>query len=128
MGMPGFDGLPGLEGEPGEDGLPGRAGPDGVRGPVGQEGFQGEEGLDGPPGLTGPRGDDAAPGPAPRSRGFHFARHSQTEIIPGCPRGTVKMWDGFSLLHIMGNSHPWAQDLGTFLVSSNKKKKPYFHI
>lgn len=33
-------------------------------------------------------------------------------MIPQCPKNTVKMWDGFSLLHIMGNGHPYGQDLG----------------
>lgn len=61
------------------------------------------------PGVPGP---PAPPGPAPGNRGFHFAKHSQTEMIPLCPKGSIKMWDGFSLLHIMGNSHAFAQDLG----------------
>lgn len=33
-------------------------------------------------------------------------------MIPICPQNTVKLWDGFSLLHIMGNGKPYAQDLG----------------
>lgn len=114
MGMPGLDGLPGLEGERGDDGEVGPAGPDGEDGRPGRQGAPGSVGRQGPPGFTGLPGDDALPGPGPRSRGFHFARHSQTEMIPQCPRGTTKLWDGFSLLHIMGNGHPWAQDLGKF--------------
>lgn len=119
MGMPGFDGLPGLEGERGTDGYPGSAGPDGEDGQPGPEGSRGNIGRQGAPGFAGVRGDDAPSGPGPRSRGFNFARHSQTEMIPQCPRGSSLMWDGFSLLHIMGNGHPWAQDLGNYLTKNN---------
>lgn len=78
-------------------------------------------GYPGLPGLVGPKGRPGAPGspgpdapraPGPKSRGFFFTRHSQHEYIPVCPPGTVKMWDGFSLLHIMGNSKAHGQDLG----------------
>lgn len=40
-------------------------------------------------------------------------------MIPTCPKSTVKLWDGFSLLHIMGNGHPHGQDLG------EKEGKPF---
>ncbi|TGZ48670.1 hypothetical protein DBV15_12111, partial [Temnothorax longispinosus] len=62
--------------------------------------------------FCGAPGIPAANGIGPRNRGFYFARHSQTEMIPICPRNTVKIWEGFSLLHTMGNGRPYAQDLG----------------
>ena len=31
---------------------------------------------------------------------------------PLCPRGTALMWEGYSLLHILGNGHSQGQDLG----------------
>lgn len=64
---------------------------------------------------SGFRGAPGAPAPngiGPRDRGFYFARHSQTEMIPICPKNTVKLWEGFSLLHTMGNGRPYTQDLG----------------
>ena len=64
-------------------------------------------------GSPGVPGIPAPPGPGPRNRGFFFARHSQSAMIPLCPKNTVKLWDGFSLLHIMGNGYAHAQDLGT---------------
>lgn len=63
-------------------------------------------------GYRGASGIPAAPGPKPGNRGFYFARHSQSAMIPICPKNTIKLWDGFSLLHIMGNSYAHAQDLG----------------
>lgn len=33
-------------------------------------------------------------------------------MIPMCPKNTVRLWEGFSLLHIMGNGYAHAQDLG----------------
>ena len=67
-------------------------------------------------GFPGSRGDPAPPGPPPKSRGFFFTRHSQTEQKPACPRGTVRLWDGFSLLHFMGNAKAHGQDLGIYSV------------
>ena len=29
-----------------------------------------------------------------------------------CPEGTALMWEGYSLLHILGNGHSQGQDLG----------------
>ena len=65
-------------------------------------------------GFPGSRGDPAPPGPPPKSRGFFFTRHSQTVQTPACPRGTVRLWDGFSLLHFLGNAKAHGQDLGTY--------------
>ena len=46
------------------------------------------------------------------SRGFFFARHSQSEYEPSCPQNTSLLWTGYSLLHITGNDHSYGQDLG----------------
>lgn len=112
IGDPGEDGLPGRAGPlgmPGFPGLPGLDGPDGERGPTGRDGLHGAQGFQGFPGLPG---EPAPPGPAPPNRGFYFTRHSQTEKLPQCPKNTVKLWDGFSLLHVMGNGFAHSQDLG----------------
>lgn len=62
----------------------------------------------------------APPGPGPQNRGFLFARHSQTAMIPLCPKDTIKIWDGFSLLHVMGNGFAHSQDLGKLKSFINK--------
>lgn len=126
-GFEGFNGLRGDQGFPGQQGFDGRPGKIGIdgdmgpQGPSGSLGYPGEKGLPGLPGRAGSRGpqgshgirgEDAPRPPPPKSRGFFFARHSQHEFIPVCPRGTIKMWDGFSLLNIMGNSKSHGQDLG----------------
>ncbi|CAG2060138.1 unnamed protein product, partial [Timema podura] len=112
MGKPGLDGFPGIRGE---DGIQGRRGLPGFIGPPGPSGFPGRDGPPGPKGLRGYpgiKGLSAGPAPGPRSRGFFFTKHSQTEITPTCPKNTVRMWDGYSLLHFMGNAKAHGQDLG----------------
>lgn len=85
-------------------------------------------------GFPGFRGDPAPPGPPPKSRGFFFTRHSQTVQTPACPRGTLRLWDGFSLLHFLGNAKAHGQDLGMyhlfFWYYNNKfiMKLEYFDI
>jgi len=44
--------------------------------------------------------------------GFPFAKHGQNSERVLCPAGTVKMWDGYSLLHTVGNQYTHTQDLG----------------
>lgn len=112
IGTPGFDGPPGL---PGDFGPPGYRGPPGPMGRPGNNGRYGEDGQDGSvgrPGVPGSRGDDAPPAPAKRSKGFFFTIHSQNEFNPKCPSATTRMWDGYSLLHFMGDSKAHGQDLG----------------
>ncbi|GLH15324.1 Putative collagens type iv and type xiii, partial [Gryllus bimaculatus] len=112
MGKPGRDGLRGMEGFPG---AAGRRGLPGAPGPKGQAGFPGRDGGVGPKGILGipgMPGEPAPPGPEPKSRGFFFTRHSQTRQSPACPRGTIRMWDGYSLLHFVGNAKAHGQDLG----------------
>jgi len=72
-------------------------------GPVGPPGSPGSPGID---------GRDAPPGPPPKPRGFFFTFHSQIARAPDCPKGTLSLWEGYSLLHIMGNSKDHGQDLG----------------
>jgi integrin beta 8 len=66
----------------------------------------GIDGIDGDQGPPGPRGKAA-------KLGIVFARHAQTYNAPVCPRGTVKLWEGYSLLHTVGNNYHYAQDLGS---------------
>lgn len=108
-GLPGERGSPGLLGDSGNDGLPGFSGPPGS---VGDRGYPGLQGMKGDRGRPGFPGSPAPPGPGPKSRGFFFTRHSQSERIPVCPRGSEPMWTGYSLLHVMGNAKAHGQDLG----------------
>ncbi|MPC43199.1 Collagen alpha-1(IV) chain [Portunus trituberculatus] len=64
------------------------------------------------PGPHGDAGEPAPPGPPPRPRGYLITRHSQEVNTPYCPEGTTTMWDGYSLLHVMGNHRAHGQDLG----------------
>lgn len=112
MGKPGGYGAPGLPGDEGESGRPGYPGPKGLRGMRGTPGRSGQDGLKGAQGYPGLPGESAPPGPAPKSRGFFFTRHSQTDMEPDCPAGTSRMWAGYSLLHFMGDEKAHGQDLG----------------
>lgn len=106
MGHPGargFEGIVGIEGFQGDIGLKGERG---LQGPPGSNG------LDGRPGMKG-IGGDAAPSPSrAKSRGFVFARHSQSIEPPECPPNTNKMWEGYSLASVIGSSRASGQDLG----------------
>ena len=48
------------------------------------------------------------PGPS----AYIIARHSQSDRIPACPSGSVKLWDGYSLLHTEDDGRAITQDLG----------------
>lgn len=63
-------------------------------------------------GQPGAPGIPALPSNPPPHRGHFFTYHSQTEIVPSCPKNTVQLWSGYSLLHIMGNKNAHGQDLG----------------
>jgi integrin beta 8 len=65
--------------------------------------------------MPGTDGDQGAEGPRGRAKnlGIVFTRHSQQNSAPSCPRGTVSLWTGYSLLHTVGNNYHYAQDLGS---------------
>lgn len=50
------------------------------------------------------------------SRGFAYARHSQTTEVPDCPPGSSLLWSGYSLLYVQGNGRASGQDLGLFVM------------
>lgn len=101
-----------MEGEIGLIGLEGPRGPAGLRGEIG---LVGTPGIDGRPGSSGPKGDAGQPcSPAPDYlTGNLLVRHSQTEKIPQCESGHIKIWDGYSLLYVDGNDFPHNQDLSS---------------
>jgi collagen type IV alpha len=117
-GAPGEPGLIGLQGERGETGEIGIIGLDGPRGPPGlrgEIGLAGPPGRDGIPGLQGPRGNPGAPCSTSPDylTGILLVKHSQSEEIPQCEAGHVKIWDGYSLMYVDGNDYPANQDLGS---------------
>ncbi|XP_063370277.1 collagen alpha-2(IV) chain-like [Cydia amplana] len=111
MGPPGAPGLIGFPGLPGEPGIAGPVGPPGARGLIGLPGWPGKPGVEGPMGLpgdigfTGLKGEKGEPGlPVPLmftekqiSSGVLLVKHSQTQVIPSCDAGHVKLWEGYSL-------------------------------
>jgi collagen type IV alpha len=133
IGLKGMTGLPGSKGDRGQKGEPGMIGFQGERGEVGSIGLVGAPGPRGPPGLrgeiglSGQPGIDGRPGPAgPKGEaglpcsaaadyltGILLVKHSQTEEVPQCDAGHIKMWDGYSLLYVDGNDYPHNQDLGS---------------
>ena len=44
--------------------------------------------------------------------GSMLVRHSQSSSLPVCGDGEIKLWDGYSMLHIEGNGRAHHQDLG----------------
>ncbi|XP_077862511.1 collagen alpha-2(IV) chain-like [Saccoglossus kowalevskii] len=109
-GPPGIRGFPGEKGNLGPRGGQGFNGLPGDPGPKGNQGFQGPVG---PPGIPGNDGPPGSPGVGGSAAGFFITRHSQTVQIPQCPRNTVRMWEGYSLLYVQGNERSHGQDLGT---------------
>merc|ERR1712159_418336 len=105
-GPAGPTGEPGARGNDGSPGRRGRCGPPGAKGPAGSPGFAGMPGRDGAEGSPGARGKA-------KDLGIVFTKHSQSARAPGCPRGTVNLWSGYSLLHTVGNNYHFAQDLGS---------------
>lgn len=97
MGAPGSPGRPGLEGPIGPPGLPGLTGPAGLPGPKGEPGAQCEQAADY---LTG----------------ILLVRHSQSQTVPVCEPGHIKLWEGYSLLYTDGDERAHSQDLGNELV------------
>lgn len=97
----------------GLQGIIGIQGPEGFKGERGEQGIPGRGGLHGLRGLRGDRGDPAPAAPPPKSRGFIYAKHSQSVAIPNCPINTDKLWDGYSFINVVGNSRSVGQDLGS---------------
>lgn len=97
----------------GLQGIIGIQGPEGYKGERGEMGIPGRGGLHGLRGLRGDRGDPAPAAPPPKSRGFIYAKHSQSVAIPNCPINTDKLWDGYSFINVVGNSRSVGQDLGS---------------
>ncbi|XP_048000641.1 collagen alpha-2(IV) chain-like [Leguminivora glycinivorella] len=111
-GVPGLQGYPGLKGErgddgpmgpPGKPGLPGLDGYPGMPGPKGERGEMGPIGAMGEPGFTGQKGQKgesaSQAGITERhiSSGVLLVKHSQTQDVPSCNAGHVKLWEGYSL-------------------------------
>ena len=44
--------------------------------------------------------------------GTLLVRHSQSNTIPQCEPGHIKLWEGYSLLYVEGNEKAHSQDLG----------------
>ena len=76
-----------------------------IRGPEGLPGFPGAKGEKGMIGMNG------LPGPS----AYIIARHSQSDRMPSCPQGGIKMWDGYSLLKTEYAEGVNSQDLGKLL-------------
>ena len=70
-----------------------------IEGPPGRDG---EKGMPGMAGLSGPSA-------------YIIARHSQSDRIPACPSGSIKLWDGYSLLHTEDDGRTTSQDLGNYI-------------
>ena len=75
--------------------------------------LQGDRGLFGPPGVPGKECQEER-----FSTGILIVRHSQTSLVPQCPRGQTRLWDGYSLLYVEGNERSHHQDLGGCEVHS----------
>lgn len=112
-GPPGFPGSPGLKGAAGFPGAPGQPGLPGLAGPVGPPGLPG---LQGPSGIPGPRGEPGATcEQAPDYlTGILLVRHSQSQNVPVCEPGHIKLWEGYSLLYTDGDERAHSQDLGKY--------------
>lgn len=72
---------------------------------VAPPGMKGEPGQRGEKGMVGMAG---LPGPS----AYIMARHSQSSIRPRCPDGSVRLWDGYSLLYTEEDKNSANQDLG----------------
>lgn len=117
-GLPGPPGLPGVDGRPGPPGLSGPIGPLGAPGVPGPLGAPGTPGLQGPVGVPGPPGEPGQPcETAPDYlTGILLVKHSQSQSVPTCSPGHIKLWDGYSLLYTDGDERAHSQDLGKYTV------------
>ncbi|KAG2464160.1 CO4A6 protein, partial [Polypterus senegalus] len=122
-GLCGQIGFPGMSGQPGQQGFKGYHGNRGMTGRNGQPGQPGPVGNSGPPGIRGVPGVEGLPGkmgsvglPGNVARGFNIGytlvKHSQSDLVPPCPLGMKKLWEGYSLLYVEGQEKAHNQDLG----------------
>lgn len=63
------------------------------------------------PGKQGPRGPAGLPA-RDSGIGYTLVKHSQSSLVPMCPQGMGKLWDGYSLLYVEGQEKAHNQDLG----------------
>ena len=116
-GLPGSSGrpIPSLTGPPGDPGCQGNPGRPGSPGPRGPPGPDGQTGPDGSPGYPGPKGDRAPNLDISSCSAYLYAVHSQRAHPPAeCPYpGHVKLYNGYSLLHLQDEGRAAGQDLGT---------------
>ena len=114
MGLPGPPGFPGLDGVKGEHGFMGPPGPAGIPGPPGLTGPPGLPGLQGSIGLPGHKGEPGIPCEAEADylTGILLVKHSQSREVPYCEPGSIKLWEGYSLLYTDGDERAHSQDLG----------------
>lgn len=112
-GPPGFPGVPGAKGAPGFEGAPGAPGLPGLIGPVGPPGLTG---VQGPPGLPGLKGESGLPCEQTPDylTGILLVKHSQSQNVPVCEPGHIKLWEGYSLLYTDGDERAHSQDLGKY--------------
>lgn len=108
----------------GASGLPGPPGPAGLPGLPGPIGSPGLPGLQGPVGVPGPAGEPGQPCDVVPDylTGILLVRHSQSQTIPVCEPGHIKLWEGYSLLYTDGDERAHSQDLGKY------KRSKYFIV
>lgn len=58
--------------------------------------------------------------------GILLVRHSQSNQVPACERGHIKLWDGYSMLYTDGDERAHSQDLGTTIFLSHLQRKKLF--
>lgn len=121
-GLPGPPGFPGANGIKGAQGFMGPPGPIGLTGPAGPPGAPGLPGLEGPMGAPGPVGEPGQPCETTPDylTGILLVRHSQSQYVPTCEPGHIKLWEGYSLLFTDGDERAHSQDLGKIIVSIRK--------
>lgn len=110
-GPPGFSGADGIKGAQGFIGSPGPAGLPGLPGPVGAPGLLGLQGPVGAPGLIGEPGAPCETTPDYLT-GILLVKHSQSQSVPICEPGHIRLWEGYSLLYTDGDERAHSQDLG----------------
>lgn len=118
-GLPGPPGFPGLDGIKGAQGFIGPPGPTGLPGLPGPVGAPGLPGLQGPIGVPGPVGEPGAPCETTPDylTGILLVKHSQSQSVPVCEPGHIRLWEGYSLLYTDGDERAHSQDLGKLLVA-----------